>query len=118
MATPDLIEADWSGTATLMAKGAPRKKLPTGMSAPVHVIEAVEKIVALETEANARIGSATKVSMSDLVSEAMENWVKHWVGKHGALPYEPEQRAEYVDRLAKSLLAEHRATLSQPPVDS
>lgn len=81
------------------------------MSAPVHIVEALELVVSLETEAYASIGSVTRVSPSDIVSDALTQWLKAWISKHGSLPYSPEERGEYVARLAETFRGELRSEL-------
>lgn len=97
-----------------MAKsGPPRAKLPGGMSAPVHIVEALSLVVELETEAYAAIGSVTRVSPSDLVSDALALWLRAWIERHGPLPYSPEERRAYVAQLAGKFQADLRDQLNQ-----
>lgn len=68
-------------------------------------------VVALESEAYAQLKAVTKVSPSDVVSDALTQWIEEWIRKHGPLPYEAADRPEYVSRLADSLRASLRAEL-------
>lgn len=104
-------------SAVPMAKGtSPRKKLPGGMSAPLHVVEGLELVVALEKEAYEAMGSDTKPTPSEYVSEALEEWLVRWVARFGPLPYEKSERAAYVKRLVEFRRAESRAQLTNPKV--
>ncbi|PZR07101.1 MAG: hypothetical protein DI536_29020 [Archangium gephyra] len=97
-----------------MAKknGPPRTKLPGGMSAPIHLVEALNLVVALKTEAYEVMGSTTKVSPSDVIADALDAWLRNWVSQHGALPYSEGERADYVRKLAGTLRQELRSELS------
>lgn len=99
-----------------MAKknGPPRTKLPGGMSAPMEVVEALELVVALKTEAYALLGSSTKVSPSDVISDALDQWLRAWIEQHGPLPYSVDERAAYVAQLAENIRRELRSGLSGP----
>lgn len=96
-----------------MAKknGPPRTKLPGGMSAPVELVEALELVVALKTEAYAALGSTTKVSPSDVISDALDAWLRGWIGEHGSLPYSQSDRGAYVAKLTESIRNELRSGL-------
>lgn len=110
----NLTEQEMTPTPLGVAKknGPPRTKLPGGMSAPVELVEALELVVALKTEAYAALGSTTKVSPSDVISDALDAWLRAWISDHGDLPYSPEERAAYVSKLTESIRAELRAGLS------
>ena len=89
---------------------APKKKL-RGLAAPLHVVDAADQILALENEAYVVMGGDSKKHLSDIVSEALEVYVKAWIAENGALPDSPVERREYVKKLAARNLAKLREQL-------
>ena len=88
----------------------PRKRLQ-GISIPMHLIEEAERLRELETEAYVLMGGDTKVSLSDVLSWALEDYLDAWKRRNGAPPAAdaPKRaRDEFVERLAKANLASLR----------
>lgn len=81
------------------------------MSAPVELVEALDLVVELKTEAYAALGSSTKVSPSDVISDALDSWLRAWISENGPLPYSKDERGEYVTRLTERIRTELRSGL-------
>jgi hypothetical protein len=88
---------------------APKKKL-RGLAAPLHIVDAADQILGLENEAYVVMGGDSKKHLSDIVSEALEVYVKAWISENG-LPESPAERREYVRKLAARNLAKLREQL-------
>jgi predicted RNase H-like HicB family nuclease len=94
-----------------MAKAsAPRKRLQ-GVQVPVHVVEALEAIQKIENEAYVVMGGESKKSISDIVSEALNEYVAAWLQENGEIPASPAERREYVKKLAATNLEKLREQL-------
>lgn len=93
-----------------MAKTAPRRRLQ-GVQAPVHVLDTLETIRVVETDVSEEMGADSKVFLSDLVSEALETFVREWLRENGDVPDNATERRDYVRRLADKRTAALRAAL-------
>jgi hypothetical protein len=94
-----------------MAKAsAPRKRL-NGVQVPVHIVDLIDEIQGLENEAYVAMGGESKKSLSDIVSEALDEYVASWLRENGAVPSGPAERREYVKRLAARNLEKLREQL-------
>lgn len=82
-----------------MGKTGPRKKL-RGLTAPLLTVEYLDKILELENEAYVVMGGESKKSLSDIVSEALSEYVASWLHDNGAFPSNATERREYVKKLA------------------
>lgn len=80
---------------------APRTRLQ-GLTVSVHLKDALDLVVDLESQAYARMGGTTKASMSDLIEAAVEQYLRDYIKDHGPLPLTAAERAEYVKRLAEA----------------
>lgn len=89
---------------------APREKRG-GISLPVHLWQAIDTIVALQTDAYAKMGGETKASTSDELELAVEAYVREFIKRHGPLPLSEKDKREYVDRLAQANLKSLRDDL-------
>ncbi|MBL8924098.1 MAG: hypothetical protein JNJ54_34905 [Myxococcaceae bacterium] len=78
---------------------------------PVHLVELLTEIQAVETAAFLAMGGETKKSFSDLVSEAIEAYVGAWLADNGSIPTDKTQRVEYVKKLAARNLEKLREQL-------
>lgn len=110
MNAPALIPSVPSGTPDSMAKTAPRRRLQ-GVQAPVHVLDTLERIRDVETDVGEAMGADSKVFLSDLVSDALEMYVREWLRENGDVPDATAERKEYVRRLAEKRAASLRAAL-------
>lgn len=102
-----------SRTATTMATRratAPTKKLH-GIAVPVHLLEMLKEIIALEDEAYVVMGGQTKGSVSDHINAALEGYLRDWLSDNGPIPKSPSERHEYVKKLAARNLAKLREQL-------
>lgn len=86
-----------------------------GISVPVHLVELLEEIRDLESDAYREMGGETKVSFSDIMTWAVEDYVAAWVAEHGAPPRDPSARKKFVEQLAKDNLENLRHQLVQKP---
>lgn len=100
---------DGSATRLGSMANAPRKRL-NGVQVPVHVVDLVEEIQHIENEAYVVMGGESKKSLSDIVSEALNEYVSNWLHDNGPLPL-PSERREYVKNLAARNLAKLREQL-------
>lgn len=91
---------------------APREKRG-GISLPVHLWQAIDTIVTLQTDSYAAMGGETKASVSDEVEIAVEAHVRDFIKTHGPLPVTNKDRADYVARLAKHTATELQAELNE-----
>lgn len=93
-----------------MGKSGPRKKL-RGLMAPLVTVDSLDQILDLENEAYVVMGGESKKSLSDIVSEALNEYVSAWLHDNGPLPHNPAERREYVKRLAARNLEKLREQL-------
>jgi hypothetical protein len=93
-----------------MAKTGPRKKL-RGLMAPLVTVDSLDQILELENEAYVAMGGESKKSLSDIVSEALNEYVSAWLHDNGSLPTSPAERREFVKRLAARNLEKLREQL-------
>lgn len=94
-----------------MAKATgPRKKL-RGLMAPLVTVDSLDQILELENEAYVVMGGESKKSLSDIVSDALDEYVGAWLQENGALPTTPTERREFVKRLAARNLEKLREQL-------
>lgn len=107
-----LNTGEWSGTpGRSMAKAsAPRKRLQ-GVQVPVHLVDTLEEIQEAENEAYVVMGGESKKSMSEIVSDALEQYASAWLGKHGNIPTTTTERRDFIKRLAESHQRELREQL-------
>lgn len=91
---------------------APREKRG-GISLPVHLWQAIDQIVDLQSSAFEQMGGQTKASVSDEVEVGMEEHVRAFIKKNGTLPQTASERVTYVKKLAADILAELREDLNQ-----
>jgi len=93
-----------------MGKTGPRKKL-RGLMAPLVTVDSLDQILELENEAYKVMGGESKKSLSDIVSEALNEYVSAWLHDNGSLPTTPVERREFVKRLADRNLEKLREQL-------
>jgi hypothetical protein len=101
--------ADGSGRQRTMNRG-PKKRIQ-GVSIRVDLANYLDQIVELETEAYKQMGGVTKKSLSDVVEEAVEDFVAAYMKKNGPLPLNDAERRAYVKKLAEKNQAELRQSV-------
>ncbi len=89
----------------------PRRRLQ-GVQAPVHVLDTLESIQRVENEINAQMGAESKVSLSDLVSDALADFVRAWIRVNGPMPTDKAARAKWVGEIAEARVAKLHAQLA------
>lgn len=80
---------------------------------PVVVSDELDAIVEVAREAFEEMGAESKVSHSDIVSEALTEYVTSWHARHGPIPSTAPERREYVRKVAAALTADARAQLTR-----
>lgn len=94
-----------------MAKLSGARKPLRGLQADAYVVDMLDRIVAVEREANAQNHATSKTSVSDLVDDALADWVGRWLQRHGPIPPEGAERKVFVKKLATAKLADAEAQL-------
>lgn len=94
-----------------MAKLSGARKPLRGLQADAYVVDMLDRIVAAEREANALNGATSKTSVSDLVDDALADWVSRWLQRHGPVPTESAERKAFVKKLAAAKSADAEAQL-------
>lgn len=90
----------------------PTKKLH-GIAVPVHLLEMLKEIIAIEDEAYVVMGGHTKGSVSDHINAALEGYIRDWLHDNGTLPpaKDVNSRREFVKKLAARNLEKLREQL-------
>lgn len=78
----------------------------------MHVLDTLESIQRVENEINAQMGAESKVSISDLVSDALADFVRTWIRVNGSMPADKAARAKWVADLASARVAKLHAQLA------
>lgn len=94
-----------------MAKLSGARKPLRGLQADAYVVDMLDRIVALEREANALNGATSKTSASDLVDDALADWVARWLQRHGPIPQDASERRAFVKKIAAAKSADAEAQL-------
>lgn len=82
-----------------------------GLQADAYVVDMLDRIVTAEREANALNHATSKTSVSDLVDDALADWVGRWLQRFGPIPTDATERKAYVKKLAAAKLADAEAQL-------
>lgn len=94
-----------------MAKLSGARKPLRGLQVDAYAVDMLDRIVEVEREANALNGATSKTSTSDLVDEAIADWIARWLQRNGPVPAETPERRAYVKKLAGQKLADAEAQL-------
>lgn len=84
--------------ARRLQRNAPTQKRRITLA--MHVWEALDLIVELQTEAYREMGGEGAYAVSDLLEEAAEMYIRAIIDELGPLPRSPEERRGFVKRLA------------------
>lgn len=79
----------------------------------MHVLDTLESIQRVENEINAQMGAESKVSLSDLVSDALADFVRGWIRANGQMPADKSARTKWVADLAEARVAKLHAQLAE-----
>lgn len=113
MLSAEVNEVEAGARSPRMGKRSrgPKKKL-RGLLAPVVTVDMLDQILELENEAYVAMGGESKISLSELVSEALDNFVGAWIAENGEPPKAGGgERREFIRALANRNLGKLREDL-------